>query len=120
MKQKLASAVRAGIGQWADTAKSPLGRPIYQVTDGPVTVVLSELGFAYCGPTPAIERRYDEVADIDLGPLTELMMARGDLSKLMTIRVILHGSPTPLEMQWPLRIYSNVATVLLRIVTELA
>jgi len=119
IKQKLASVIAAGVGQWADSPGSALGKPIYQVKDGSVTLVLSQLGFKYEGPTPPIECRYDEVEAIKLAPLTEIMRLRGDLNKMLPLGVILRGAPERLEMQWPLRVYSNVATVLERIVREL-
>jgi hypothetical protein len=120
IKRKLAVAVADGNGQWVNSPESALGRPIYKVTAGPVTLVLSELGFKYEGPTPPIECRYEDVEAIKLAPLVEIMRLRGDLSKMLPVGVILRGAPAPLEMQWPLGVYSNVATVLERIVRELA
>ena len=119
IKRKLASAVVAGIGQWAESPGSALGRPIYHVTDGPVTLVLSELGFTYEGPTLRLECRYDEVEAIKLAPLVEIMRLRGDLSKMLTIEVVQRGVLPPHVLQLPLRVYSQVATVLARIVNEL-
>jgi len=85
-----------------------------------MTLMLSELGFSYSGPTPSIACRYTEVEALELAPLRDIMMLRGDLSGLLTIGVIRHGDPQLLTMQWPLRTYSNAATVLDRIVRKLA
>lgn len=120
IKRKLASGIAAGIGQWADTPESAFGKQIYQVTDGPMTLALSQLGFTYDGPPRPFECRYDEVEAIELTPLQELVRLRGDLSKILTTAIILRGVPDRLELQLPLRVYSSVETVLFRIVNELA
>ena len=119
IRQKLSSVIATGVGKWAVSPESALGKPIYYVKDGSVTLLLSQFGFKYEGPTPPIECRYDEVEAIKLAPLTEIVRLRGDLSKMLPLGVILRGAPERLEMQWPLRVYSNVATVLERIVREL-
>ena len=120
IRQKLGAAVAAGIGEWAASPTSVLGKPIYKFADGSMTLTLSDLGFIYAGPTPAIERRYDEVEALKLAPLVTIMKLRGDLIAPITIGVIFRGAPVPLEMRLPLCVYSNVAAVLDRIVTELA
>lgn len=61
IRQKLGAAVDGGSGEWATFATSDFGKSIYTVADGSMTLTLSELGFSYTGPTPAIELRYDEV-----------------------------------------------------------
>ncbi|RZF64932.1 hypothetical protein EWE75_08715 [Sphingomonas populi] len=120
IRQKLGSAVAAGSGEWAASPPSNFGQPIYKFADGSMTLTLSELGFSYDGPTPGIERRYDEVEALELAPLENIMRLRGDLNAPITIGVIIRGASVPVEMRWPLRVYSNVATVLDRIVRELA
>ena len=120
IKQRLAAAVAAGLGQWTDSPGSAIGRPIYHVTAGPVMLVLSELGFTYTGPTLSLECRYDEVEAIKLASLVEVMRCHGDLSKILTIEVTRRGAPAHYALQLPLRVYSSVATVLARIVKELA
>jgi len=120
IKRKLDIFVSHGYGQWVDSPESVLGRPIYQITYGPTTIVLSELGFKYDGPTPPIECRYDEVGGLKHITLPELARLRGDLNKMVTVGVILRGASAPLEMQWPLLLYSNIITVLDRIVRDLA
>ena len=104
IKRKLAVAVADGNGQWVSSPELALGKPIYQVTAGPVTLLLSELGFKYEGPTPYLECRYDKVEGFKLAPLVEIMRLRGDLSKMLTIGVILRGASVPIEMQWPLQV----------------
>lgn len=118
IKRRLAAAVAAGTGEWSNSAESALGKPIYQVTDGPMTLALSELGFTYTGLTPKIECRYDQVEALQLAPLVEIMRLRGDLDRHLNIGVVMRGSSARLEMQWPFRVYTSVATVLQRIVTE--
>ncbi|RUP11004.1 hypothetical protein [Hyphomicrobium sp.] len=120
IKRSLASAVAAGIGQWADSPESALGKRIYQVTDGPMTLVLSQLGFTYDGAPRSFECRYDEVEAVELTPLVEFMRLRGDLSKIVTTGIILRGVTERLELQLPLAVYSSVVTVLFRIVKESA
>ncbi len=120
IKRSLASAVAAGIGQWADSPESALGKRFYQVTDGSMTLVLSQMGFTYEGPPRSFECRYDEVEAIELAPLADVMRLRGDLSKILTTGIILRGVPERLKLQLPLRVYSQVVTVLFRIVNELA
>lgn len=120
IRQKLGSAVAAGSGEWAALPTSDYGKAIYKFADGSMTLLLSELGFSYVGPTPAIACRYDKVEALELAPLVNIMRLRGDLDAPITVGVILRGVPVPLDMRWPLRLYSNVATVLDRIVRELA
>ena len=120
IKRKLAPAVAAGIGQWAESPAGALGKPIYHVTDGAVMLVLSELGFMYDGPSPPFECRYDEVEAIKPATLVEIMRLRGDLSKMLTMEVKWRGVPGPLKLILPLRVYTSVAMVLVRIVDELA
>ena len=72
------------------------------------------------GATPAVVRRYDEVEAFELPPLVKIMRLRGDLDAPITIGVIVRGAPAVAEMRWPLRLYSDAATVLNRIVRELA
>jgi len=85
-----------------------------------MTLVLSQMGFTYEGPPQPFECRYDEVDAIELTPLLEFMRLRGDLSKIVTTGIILRGVPERLELQLPLRAYSQVVTVLYRIVNVLA
>ena len=126
IKRKSAAAVAGGLGEWADAPATVLGNPICRLTDGPVTLVLSELGFAYEGPPEAFECRYDQVDDLNLAPLRDLMPREGDLlprmdgSRLLTISAVKSVSNLPVEMQFSLRMYNQVATVLPRIVIELA
>lgn len=120
IRQKLGSVVAAGSGQWAAPSSSVFGKPIYQVIDGSMTLTLSELGFSYNGHTPAIEYRYDAVEELELTPLANIMRLRGDLNAPLTVGVIMRDASIRREMQRPLRVYSNVAVVLDRIVRELA
>jgi hypothetical protein len=120
IRQQLASAVAAGNGQWAISSSSAFGKAIYQVADGAMTLTLSELGFRYEGATPAIECRYDEVQSLELASLQSIMRLRGEPDAPLAVGAIIRGASLPIEMQWPLRVYANVATVLDRIVRELA
>lgn len=119
IRQKLVSAVDAGCGEWAAFSDPGLGRPIYHVADGSMTLTLSELGFRYAGTTPTIQSRYDEVESLELASLREIMALGGNLNGELSIGVVMPGLPHPAEMRWPLRVYSNVAPVLDRIVKEL-
>ncbi len=120
IRQRLGPAVAAGSGEWTTSPTSIFGQPIYKVADGTMTLTLSELGFCYNGPTPAVERRYDEVEALELASLQTIMRLIGDSNASVTIGVIMRDASLPVEMRWPIRIYSNVATVLDRIVRELA
>lgn len=120
IRQRLDLAVAVGFGDWADPPPTVFGRPIYTVAHGAMTLTLSELGFSYTGPTPTVERRYDAIEALELASLQTIMKLRGDLNAPVPIGLVLRGSTVRAEMQWPLRVYSNVATVLDRIVRELA
>jgi len=120
IRQKLVSAVAAGSGEWATSSDSAFGKPIYHVVDGAMTLTLSELGFSYAGTTPAIQSRYDEIEALELAPLQDIMKLRGDLNAELRIAVVIRGVPHPAEMLWSLRVYSNVAALLHRIVSEFA
>lgn len=120
IRQKLDSAVAAGFGEWVDFPPTAFGRPIFAVAQGSVTLTLSELGFRYAGPTPVVERRYDAIEALELASLRTIMKLRGDLNAPVSFGLILRDATGRAEMRWPLHIYSNVATVLDRIVKELA
>ncbi len=64
--RKSAAAVAAGLGDWVDAPATLLGKPIYKVTDGPATLVLSELGFSYDGLPASFDSRYDRVEKLIL------------------------------------------------------
>ncbi|MEG3147453.1 hypothetical protein U1839_22600 [Sphingomonas sp. RT2P30] len=85
-----------------------------------MTLTLSELGFSYEGATAAVKCRYDEVEALQLASLQAIMRLRGERDAPLAVGVIMRGACLPIEMQWTLRVYSNVATVLDRIVRELA
>jgi hypothetical protein len=117
IKERLAAAVAAGFGHWVDSPVSALGRPIYHVTHGPVTLVLSESGLLYDGPALPFACRYAEIEHIELSTLGDLTLFPDESS---SIEIVLGGVPEPLGMYLPLRIYTEVATVLDQIVQELA
>jgi len=112
IKRKLAAAVRGGFGQWVDSPESALGKPIYHVTDGPMTLVLSQMGFIYDGVAPQhFECRYDEVEALNWVTLPEL--SRGKYhGKMLTIGVILRGVPTRHDLQLSANVYCNVVAPL--------
>lgn len=117
INEQLTSAVAAGFGQWVDSPVSALGRPIYQVTHGSVTLVLSQLGLVYDGPALPFACRYAEIEQVELSTLDHLSQLPGES---LNIKIVLCEAPERLVMQLPLRIYAEVATVLDRIVQELA
>jgi len=116
IKRQIAYAVRGGLGQWVDSQESSLGKPIYRVTNGPVTLVLSQMGFIYDGVSPHFECRYDEVEALNLATLPELMRGMYHEPRVLTIGVILWGVSTRHDLQLPTRVYCDVATLLARIV----
>ena len=126
IKHKTAAAVRAGVGEWVDCPATAFGKPIYRLTDGPVTFVLSELGFMYDGPPASFECRYDGVEQLEVPPLREIMPRGGDLlprnagSRLLTSNVLRRDGSQRLQMQFSLIASNLVASVLPRIVGELA
>jgi hypothetical protein len=117
IKDRLASAVAAGIGQWVDSPASALGRPIYHVTHGLVTLVLSQLGLVYDGPALPFACRYAEIDHIQLSALDAPTQFPDELS---TIQIVLRDVPEGLEMHLPLRIYTDVAAVLTGVVKALS
>ena len=121
IRRKLAAAVAAGIGEWVESPVTDLGRPIYGVTDGGSRLVLYELGLVFSGPlSTSITCRYDEIQALETLSLVELMNVGGDLEKMVSIGVIWRGGRPAFSMRLPLRVYSQVVTVLGRIVDELA
>lgn len=119
IKRKLAASVAAGIGQWADSPGAALGKPIYHVKDGPVTLVLSELGFTYDDSAQCFECPYDEIEVFTPATLVEIMRLHRDPRNFLTIKVKRRGVPAPRELKLPVRVYSSVAPLLGRIVNEL-
>ena len=120
IRRRLDVAVAAGIGAWSNSAATAFGRQIYHVADGGMKLTLSELGFRYARPEVAVELRYDEIEALDLAPLRTIMMLRGDLKAPVNFGLVIRDSCVRVEMHWPLGIYSNVVTVLDRIVHVLA
>jgi hypothetical protein len=55
-----------------------------------------------------------------LVPLIELMKVHRNLEAMVTIRTRLRPDNRVLEIELPVRVYSSVATVLARIVNDLA
>lgn len=126
IRRKSIAAVDAGLGEWADASEiSVLGKPIYQMHDGPVRLVLSELGFAYDGAPAAFECRYDQVKVLHLVPLRELLpknhdlLPRNDQRRLLIMGITRQSSLQRLEMQFSLRAYSQIASVLPHIIDGL-
>jgi hypothetical protein len=126
IKRRSEAAVSAGLGEWINSPETAFGKPIYRVADGPVTFVLSEFGFTYDGPPASFECGYSEAEDLKLAPLTEIMPRDGDLlprsnrSRLLTLSVMKAGDQEALSLQFSLRVYNQVASVLPRILDELA
>ncbi len=126
IRRRASAAIANGFGEWADGPVTVVGNPICRFTDGPVTLVFSALGFAYQGPPHAFESRYDQVDDLSLAPLRDLIPIEGDLlprvdgTRLLTISAIRSGANQRVEMQFSLRMYNLVASVLPRIVIELS
>ena len=126
IKRRCEAAVAAGLGEWLDGSATQFGLPIYRVTDGPVTLVLSEMGLSYDGPPAPFECRYDQIKKLDLARLSEIMAREGDLlprsehSRLLTLSILNSGDQRLFAMQFTLRVYNQVASVLPHIVDDLA
>ncbi len=119
IRRELSAAVAAGNGRWGESSEANFGKSIYEVTDGQISLSLSQLGFTYRAPQSSISYFYDEIDTIELSSLTSLMEARGDLKKIMTIELVQIDKLQSERLELPLHIYSNVATVMARIVNEL-
>lgn len=125
IKRRCSAAVDNGLGRWVDSPETVFGRPLYEVTDGPVTLTLSELGFKYDGPPASFACRYDNVVDYDTALLREILPKEGDflprseLSRLLTFRIYERGASQPWDMQFSLRVYNQVHTVLDHILYKL-
>jgi hypothetical protein len=121
IKRELTAAVAAGIGKWAEEEVTELGRPVYKVTDGGTTLVLLERGLRYGrSPNASVSYPYTSFESITLVPLIELMKVHRNLEAMVTIRTRLRPDNRVLEIELPVRVYSSVATVLARIVNDLA
>jgi hypothetical protein len=118
IRQKLVSAVSAGSGQWISPSGSAIVRPIYRVTEGGTTLELSQIGIIYDAGSTHFECRYDEIESIIPVPLAEILKLRGDMSKEVAMGVILRGNPVRIDLRLPLRVYSNISTVIARIVSK--
>jgi hypothetical protein len=126
IRRRSTAAVDAGLGEWADASElTELGKPIYRMDDGPVRLMLSELGFAYDGAPAAFECRYDQVEVLHLAPLRDLLPKNHDLlprngqSRLLILGITRKGDLQRLEMQFSLRAYNQVVSALSHIVDGL-
>lgn len=121
IRSKLEPAVAAGIGEWGDSTITTLGRAIYSAADGEFTIVLYDEGLRYAnGSQLSFQCRYDEVAAVKLPSLIQLAQLRGDLDKTLSLELTRQSDSHPYSLELSLRIYSQVASVLARIINDLA
>jgi hypothetical protein len=99
IRMEAARRIVLGEGRWVDSPETAFGKPIYHLSYGPVTLILSQAGFTYEGPSPSFEHRYDEIETINPPTLHDCMMVRGNVDKMMFSELVMRAAPFQLEMQ---------------------
>jgi hypothetical protein len=101
IRRAAAPNVRLGEGEWAYSPETELGKPIYRLHYGSVTLTLLQLGFSYEGPGRSFECRYTDLEEIEGPSLKDYMLAMRDRDpdKMLVSTLTIRVEPYSIEME---------------------